>query len=91
MSYFGGVKKIGGEWTANQKSHCRDVWQKAEQKAIKRMKADGFDISEIVVPLPWQNNLKKYQRDRALKKQLEPYQTINPLGLKKHIVEQLFF
>jgi hypothetical protein len=51
------------------------------------MKWKGYDLKNIVVPLPDAGCLKKYRKDRALKAVLQPYQTINPFRLKKPIVD----
>jgi hypothetical protein len=61
--------------------------KKKQDQYLKKRKCEGFDLEKIVVPLPDYGCLTKYKRDSALKALLQPYQTINPFGLKKPIVD----
>ncbi len=63
------------------------MWKKKQDVFVQKMKRNGYDLQNIVVPLPDYGCLKKYSKDRALKAVLQPYQTINPYGLKKPIVD----
>ena len=65
----------------------KDIWEKKQDGFVKKMKATGYDLQNLVVPLPDYGCLKKYSKDRALKAVLQPYQTINPFRLKKPIVD----
>ena len=88
MSSYGGIRKGSGEpWTDAEKEVTRALWQKFEKKRVQSMKAAGFDVQLIAIPLPDVQNMKKYKRDTAVKKFLGPYQTINPFRLKKPIVD----
>ena len=86
MSSYCGLKKVGGEWTAEERIKIASKWLKAEKQLVQKRKAEGFDLKKIAVPLPDVKNLKKYQRDGTLKKFLKPFQVINPYGLKKPFV-----
>ena len=83
MSTFYGIRKVGGEWSDEEREAARRAWLKAEQQLVKKRKAEGFDLQNIAVPLPDVKNLKKYLRDGEAKKYLEPFQTINPYRLRK--------
>ena len=83
MSTFCGIKKLGGEWSDEEREAARRAWMKAEKQLVKKRKAEGIDLANIAVPLPDVKRLKKYSNDVALKKELQPYQTINPYGLRK--------
>ena len=83
MSTFCGIRKLGGEWSDEEKEKARRAWLKAEQQLVKKRKAEGVDLKNIAVPLPDVKNLKKYTRDGEVKKFLEPFQTINPYRLRK--------
>ena len=83
MSTFCGIKKSGGEWNDEEREAARRAWMKAEQQLAKKRKAEDIDLKNIAVPLPDVKRLKKSNRDVALKKELQPFQTINPYGLKK--------
>ena len=65
----------------------KDLWKKKQKAFVQKMKWKGYDLKNIVVPLPDAGCLKKYRKDRALKAVLQPYQTINPFRLKKPIVD----
>lgn len=86
MSGFGGITKVNGDWTADEKVKLQTFWRLAEQKFVKKRKAEGYDLKNIAIPLPNLKSLKKYKRDAELKEFLQPYQAINPFGLKKPIV-----
>ena len=58
------------------------AWKAAENRLKKRRIDEGLILENVVVPLPDEKSLSKYRRDLSLKKQLEPYQTINPFKLK---------
>ena len=83
MSTFYGIRKVGGEWSDEEREAARRAWLKAEQQLVKKRKAEGFDLESIAVPLPDVKNPKKYLRDGEVKKYLEPFQTINPYRLRK--------
>ena len=83
MSTFCGIKKLGGEWSDEEREAARRAWMKAEQQLVKKRKAEGIDLKNIAVPLPDVKGLKKYKRDVALKNYLQPFQLINPYGLRK--------
>jgi len=48
---------------------------------------EGIELKNIAVPLPDNVSLNKYKKDMQLKKELQPYQLINPFGLKKYCEE----
>ena len=83
MSTFCGIRKVGGEWSDEEREQARRAWLEAEKQLVKKRKAEGFDLKNIAVPLPDVKNLKKYKRDGEVKKYLQPFQTINPYGLRK--------
>ena len=88
MSSFGGIVKVGGaSWTDEEKELLRQIWKKAEAKYLQKKRAAGYVLQNIAVPMPDLKNLKKYQKDTALKRSLQPYQTINPLKLRKPVVD----
>jgi hypothetical protein len=87
MSSFGGIRKVNGEWTDEEKEKIRASWKKAEAKCLQKMVANGYVLQNIAVPLPDVKNYKKYIRDSGVKKLLEPYQTINPLRVRKPVVD----
>ena len=83
MSTFYGIRKVGGEWSGEERENARRAWLEAEQQLVKKRKAEGVDLKNIAVPLPYVKNLKKFKRDGEVKKYLQPFQTINPYGLRK--------
>ena len=87
MSTFYGVRKVNGEWSDEEKEKVRRLWMAGEKKHVKKMKAAGFDLAKIAVPLPRLKNLKQYKKDVAVKKYLEPFQTMNPFRLRKPYVD----
>ena len=58
------------------------AWKEAGARLKKRRVDAGLILENVVVPLPDEKHLCKYRKDVKLKKQLEPYQTINPFNLK---------
>ena len=87
MPSISGIRKIHGEWTAEEISYAKDFWKTASDERVKQMKIKGFDISKITIPLPYAKNLKKYTRDHKLKKELKPYQTINVYRLDPRFLD----
>ena len=65
----------------------QDLHKKKQDAFVKGMKKKGYDVQNIVVPLPYYGCLTKYSRDKALKAFLKPYQIINPFKLRKLIVD----
>jgi hypothetical protein len=85
MSTFLGVRKVsGGAWNAAEKDAMIRAWQQAEKKLLQKKRKDGIELKNIAVPLPDKASLKRYKADTKLKKELEPFQVINPYRLKKH-------
>ena len=87
MPSISGIRKLNGEWTAEEISAAKDFWKKASDERVKQMKTKGFDISKIAIPLPSANNLKKYTRDRTIKTKLKPFQTINVSRLDPRLLD----
>ncbi len=81
MPSFCHIRK-DGEWTSEEKEICLKAWKEAENRLKKRRIDEGLILENVVVPLPDEKSLSKYRKDLSLKKQLEPYQTINPFKLK---------
>ena len=89
MQSFGGCRKINGSWTKEEKDAFRASWKESEKKTIQKKKLKGYDIQKLAIPLPDWGSLTKYKNDKSVRTFLAPYQTINPLGLKKYQWEQL--
>jgi len=87
MPSISGVRKIHGEWTAEEISAAKDYWKKASDDRVKQMKNNGFDISKITIPLPYAKNLNKYTRDHKVKAVLKPFQTINVYRLDPRFLD----
>ena len=87
MPSISGIRKIHGEWTAEEISAAKDYWKKASDDRVKQMKNNGFDISKITIPLPYAKNLKKYTRDHKVKAVLKPFQTINVYRLDPRFLD----
>lgn len=87
MPSISGIRKIHGEWTAEEISAAKDFWKKASDERVKQMKIKGLDISKIAIPLPCAQNLKKYTRDHKVKAVLKPFQTSNVYRLDPRFLD----
>ena len=72
-----------------KKVHLGHHGKESEKKTIQKKKLKGYDIQKLAIPLPDWGSLTKYKNDKSVRALLAPYQTINPLGLKKSQWEQL--
>jgi hypothetical protein len=81
MPSFCHIRKHG-EWTSEEKEICLKALKEAETRLNKRRVDEGLILENVVVPLPDKKHLCKYRKDLKLKKQMEPYQTINLFNLK---------
>ena len=59
-SCFLGIRKVkGGEWTAEEKEKAIALQMKAEKALVRKRRAEGYVLEDLVIPLPDLMSLKK--------------------------------